>query len=193
MHDPNALLYPGDLSPEDPPTLIWRTRLLAIPSNHQGAPRPFPFDPVIPLDVDGRLSGKQSFRWDEHQGPDGMIAQTAVVLDTDRNRVYRWLKRGLTADQADVIAIMFGLPPALIWTDWFAHAPSDEDVAAKTLTPTTPYESRIAEVHGRGLAHRQIAKVLMAEGVLTYFSGHIWTPAMVSSTISRMRRREVAA
>jgi hypothetical protein len=123
--------------PDDPPTLVWRSRVLTIPnapySAHGPIPRPFPFEPVIRLCTLGRLTGVQATRGGAKTRPNGEIIRTAEVLDVDRQRVYRWTKRGLTADQADVIAIMFGLHPCLVWPDWFAQVPDEEEIAAAEL------------------------------------------------------------
>jgi hypothetical protein len=128
MANRSPVLSPGDLSPDDPPTLVWRSRVLTIPRtpNHGRVHRPFSFDPVIPLCVDGRLPWGQTATNGGNQGHDFVIT-AAEVLDVDRQRVYRWLRGGLTAEQADVIACMFGLHPCSIWPDWFAHAPSEAD------------------------------------------------------------------
>jgi hypothetical protein len=88
---------------------------------------------VIRLCTLGRLTGVQATRGGAKTRPNGEIIRTAEVLDVDRQRVYRWTKRGLTADQADVIAIMFGLHPCLVWPDWFAQVPDEEEIAAAEL------------------------------------------------------------
>lgn len=90
-------------------------------------PRPFDLNPVIDLCTVGRLTGAQYVRCGKLQRPEGEIIRTAEVLDVDRQRIYRWLASGLTDIQADTIAIILGHHPCLIWPDWFAKAPSEEE------------------------------------------------------------------
>jgi hypothetical protein len=68
--------------------------------------------------------GRTTTNWVDQRWQ-GVITNTASVLAVNRHRVYRWIKSGLIVDQADVIAIMFGLHPCPIWPDWFEHAPSE--------------------------------------------------------------------
>jgi len=173
------------------PDAVPAVRHLKIPPGREG-PGVFPFEPVFNL-----LSPGEHLRKCNGAHLDGVISGIARRLDVDRQYVYRWLRRGLTDHQADVIAVMVGLHPCLIWADWFEHAPSEEEIeaaaAAAILSPRKPYESRMAELYTAGMTHRQIADMLMAEGYRTYFRGRVWTVAMVCNQIGRMRRREVAA
>ena len=118
MTNASPLLCPGDLDPDDPPTLVWCSRMLSIPHTPKTGPgkapvlQPFAFDPVFDLCLEGRLPEGQTAANGIRHRHYRVITATAEVLGVDRGRVYRWTKRGLTADQADVIAIMFGLHPA---------------------------------------------------------------------------------
>jgi hypothetical protein len=132
MANASSVLHRGTNAPEDAPTLVWRSRVLTIPhvpnpGKGTPVPRPFSFEPVISLCVDGRLPWGQTATNGGTQRHDYVISTTAEVLDVDRRQVHRWIRTGFTAEQADVVAIMFGLHPCLIWPDWFAHAPSIVD------------------------------------------------------------------
>jgi hypothetical protein len=164
-----------------------------IPPALPGEPRPFPFEPVIELCSEGRLTGKQRMGRIDAGEPlraEGEIARTVEVLAlTDSNYVYRWLKSGLTAAQADVIGITFGLHPCLIWPDWFAHAPSeDEPLPFDQPVAQRPADRRILELRTEGLNRRDIAKRLTEERYLTPLMGRIWTLSSVGNRIAAMRR-----
>jgi hypothetical protein len=43
----------------------------------------------------------------------------ARMLDVDRQRIYRWRRDGLTATEADHMAVCLGLHPGDIWPQWW--------------------------------------------------------------------------
>jgi hypothetical protein len=198
MNQASPVLYPNDLGEGDEPTLVWRQRILRIPRRN-GAETPFPFAPVLELCIDGRLSGQRAVRDGVVRRQEGIVPAAAEVLDVDRQCVYRWLKSGLTVDQADVIAIMFGLHPSLIWLDWFAHAPDESnelDVFAEApgssyvatasghaesqLAPDLPMvcirdlDLRIERLRELGLSWNAIERDLGENGYTNWRSGRPW-------------------
>lgn len=43
----------------------------------------------------------------------------ALLLDVARRQVIRWREYGITADQADVLAVRLGVPACALWPTWF--------------------------------------------------------------------------
>ncbi len=109
-----------------------RARVLQIPDSIQGEPRPFPIEPVIEICSRERVNGVRYLRHGR-LAEEGRVLATALTLGLNRNRIYRWLKCGLSADQADAIAVYLGRHPCAIWPQWFALAPSDP-------VPDAPWE-----------------------------------------------------
>jgi hypothetical protein len=194
MSNASPLLYP---SPDSEPTLVWRSRVLPIPytpnpGSGRPTPRPFAFEPVIEMCVEGRLAyGQTATNWTDQRWQ-GLITSTASVLEVNRNRIYRWLESGLTAEQADVIAIMFGLHPCLIWSDWFSHAPDEKAIkAAKAKRPRRlndahdrPPRSVDAVVRRRrkqGATWKQVAAELQTRGVANWRTGRPWRVEQLES------------
>ena len=174
---------------EDPPTLVWRSRVLTIPSSRQSVLHPFPFDPVFDLCLAGRSTVEIEDR----------VGLTAKVLDVDRGRVYRWLRSGLSIDQADVIAIMFGLHPCLVWSDWFTHALRDEKVSpprpyrrGPRRLKSTSMEDRLAELMREGRSFGEIAQMMAGEGWRTRSGREIWTAKVAYKTFKDNARRVAA-
>lgn len=46
------------------------------------------------------------------------VGRVAMLLALHPNQVRRWRSTGLTAAQADVLAVRCGLHPAEVWRDW---------------------------------------------------------------------------
>jgi lambda repressor-like predicted transcriptional regulator len=84
----------------------------------------FPFQPVFDL-----LSPDNTLRKRTGDRFDGVVPRAASRLGVDRRYVYRWLQRGLDADQALAVATMLDLHPSFIWPDWFEKIPTEEEVA----------------------------------------------------------------
>ena len=80
--------------------------------------RPFSIEPVVRI-----CSSERGLP------PDGSASITAARLGVHPQQIYRWLRSGLTANQADVMAILLGHHPCVLWPDWFSHAPGEEEVA----------------------------------------------------------------
>ena len=72
----------------------------AVYRGQHGQPRPYPLQGL-----------EKALRWP----PPGRLAMKLVVHP---RQVYRWRKYGLTAEQADELAVRCGLHPAEVWPDW---------------------------------------------------------------------------
>ena len=171
-------------------------RHLKIPPGSGLRPGVFPFEPVFDL-----LSPDDTLRKCNGAPLDGVTARIARRLDVDRQYIYRWLRRGLDDRQADVIAIMLGLHPSLLWLDWFAHAPDEEIVfalerkaarhqaALERLAvgklkkePIKPklrirnLDRRVDRLREMGESWRAIALDLSEAGFTNWRSGRPWQP-----------------
>jgi hypothetical protein len=212
MANASPVLYPSTESTAESelPTLVWRQRTLAIPARCPREPRPFPVDPVIELCVEGRLTGVQVTRNGREIRPEGTLARTAEVLDVNRQRVHRWTRTGLTANQADAIAIMFGLHPCLIWPNWFECAPGTEAelLEAERIAalwggergrtgPVPPAwaatEQRLIELRRQRVSARGMAETMMAEGRLTRGGSPQWNCQKVKDIFRHTIRVGVSA
>jgi hypothetical protein len=174
-------------------TVVRAVRHLKIPPSSVMRPGIFPFEPVFDL-----LSPDDTLRKCNGARLDGVIAGIATRLDVDRQYVYRWLRRGLDDRQADVVAIMLGLHPCLIWGDWFAHAPDVEDIVQPVVVekPWVPVEifkppapevippklnirnldKRVDRLVELGFSWRAIARDLKEAGFTNWRSGQPWKP-----------------
>jgi hypothetical protein len=212
MANASPVLYPSieSTAESELPTLVWRQRTLTIPGRCPREPRLFSVDPVIELCIEGRLTGTQATRYCIQLRPEGTIIRTAEVLDVNRQRVHRWTKTGLTANQADAVAIVFGLHPCLIWPNWFECAPGTEAelLEAKRIAalwgggrgrtgPVPPAwaatEQRLVELKRQRVPARGMAEVMMAEGRLTRGGSPLWNRQKVKDTFRHTIRTEVSA
>jgi hypothetical protein len=154
------------------------TTALRVPPHLPGRPTPFPFQPAFDALCPTPKYKRNGARWS------GTVAQVALRLGVDRQHVYRWLRRGLDDVQADVVAIMLGLHPCLIWDDWFALS------VEKSAEPT-PWDQttgRLEELRRQGLGQQQIAGILTREGLPTRRGGLGWDTAKVIRALRYMRR-----
>jgi hypothetical protein len=88
-----------------------------IPGRRGGESRPFSFDAVFEM-VGGSAVDPSK------------VTRAARVLHVNNVQVYRWASDGLSPNVADAIAVRLGRHPVELWSDWFSHAPDDEEVAA---------------------------------------------------------------
>jgi hypothetical protein len=195
MANASPVLYPSTESTAESelPTLVWRQRTLSIPPRRPGEPRPFSIEPIIELCVEGRLTGIQATRNGVALRPEGTIARTAEVLDVDRQFVYRLAKKGITANQADTLAIMFGLHPCLIWSDWFAHVPDEPEIlAADELwnrrpapkvehRPPASLDGLVERLRKRCWDWKEIAEALRERGLTNWRNGRPWSAEQLES------------
>jgi len=196
MANANAVLYPSTESiPEsEPPTLVWRQRVIAIPPRRRRQLRPFSVEPIVELCIEGRLMGTRKRRNGIPIRPKDTMRHTAEVLDVGRHRLLKWTKFGLTANQADVIAIMFGLHPCLTWNEWFTHAPSEEKELVKAEAvggrphPVTDLDHRLVELRQAGHSHRAIAAMMNAENIRTKRGDRIWHAQIVARHLYALRQ-----
>lgn len=81
--------------------------------------RRLPLAPLLPflevaalelMHVEGDRGGRQ------HDRPNHCAMARRV--GTSANQLYRWLRYGVTPDQADELAVALGLHPLNVWPDW---------------------------------------------------------------------------
>lgn len=80
--------------------------------------QPFSLEPVVEL-LGGRARKANGHR------VDGSISTVSRRLGMNRRRVYRLLRSGLDAYQADAVATGLGVHPSRIWSDWFDYVTRD--------------------------------------------------------------------
>jgi transposase-like protein len=138
----------------------------------------FPFEPVFDL-----LSPEDKLRKCNGARLDGVITGIARRLDVDRQYVYRWLRRGLDDRQADTIAIALGLHPCLIWADWFARAPREEEVVVIEARPPRPVPKHrppasvdrvVAQLLRQGSSWKEVATAMAAARYTNWRTGKPW-------------------
>ena len=88
-------------------------------------PKPFSIEPIL-----RRVAEVERGLAAEGLGGNGTEGLTGLarLLGVDRQRVYRMRRGGITADQADFLAVMFGCHPTEVWPDWYEQT-NTEDVA----------------------------------------------------------------
>lgn len=82
--------------------------------------RRLPLDPLLPFLA---IAALELMLAEERQGrPIDGASHCAMArrLGTSAKQLYRWLRYGVTHDQADELAVALGLHPLNVWPDWQA-------------------------------------------------------------------------
>ena len=98
------------------------------------------------------------------------------------------MDQGLGAYVADGIAVRLGLHPVVIWPDWFAHSPTEEEVTAAEMADHL--DARLATLRRQSMSYRQAARPLAAEGFLNPFTGLPCSKDSLRLRFSKISTRE---
>jgi len=56
----------------------------------------------------------------------GSVAQFSELVGVSRTQTYRWIDAGLTAIEADEVAISLGVHPSELWVEWLTVVPEPQ-------------------------------------------------------------------
>ena len=59
----------------------------------------------------------------------GSVTQFAELVGVSRAQTYRWINAGLTALEADEVAISLGVHPSELWVEWLAVLPDEPQLS----------------------------------------------------------------
>ncbi len=94
-------------------------RPVKLPRAANSEVRPFSFEPVMRICAEGRGRGWCVTRHGVTLREHGTAEPVTEALGVSRSTVSRMLRRGVTAYQADALAVALGRHPCEVWPEWW--------------------------------------------------------------------------